>query len=251
LKIDTLKKTLSALPKTLDDTYARILLSIEEDYVEDAWRVLVWLAYAKDSHRLEEVVEILAVDVTQRPAFDEGRRLPDPRDLLRICSSLVTISRRAIQSDYTRLYQKPEVVVVEELRLAHASVKEFLLSERILRGPTSSFGMSEISANTSITEICLGYLMQFDNTHPVTDETYFKFPLASYAAQNWTYHAGFASRIQLQPTWNTMALDILDPQNGCLRNWLRLQDMKDARAEKDAVMECDKPASPLYYASLY
>jgi ankyrin repeat protein len=249
LKIDTLRKTLSSLPKTLDDTYARILLSIEEDYVEDARKVLAWLAYAKGSHRLEEVAEILAVDVTQRPAFDEGRRLPDPQDLLRICSSLVTTSRRTIQSDHTRLYQKSEVV--EELRLAHASVKEFLLSERILRGPASSFGMSEISANTTIAEICLGYLMQFNNTHPVTDETCFKFPLALYAAQNWTHHAGFASQIRLQPTWNAMALDILDPKNGCLPNWLRLRDMKDVRAEKEPVMECDKPASPLYYASVY
>src|ERR1700737_3999508 len=107
---DKLRKQLKSLPKTLDDTYARILDSIDkEDNGKDAFKVLQWLAYSAQPLRIEEIVEVIAIDIKDNHLFDPENRLPDPQDILTICSSMVTITD-------------------SELRLAHFSVKEYLVS---------------------------------------------------------------------------------------------------------------------------
>lgn len=63
LKVDLLRKALKSLPKTLDDTYARIVLSIDEEYTQDALKVLQWLAFSARPVRIEEVAEVVAVDL--------------------------------------------------------------------------------------------------------------------------------------------------------------------------------------------
>src|SRR5580704_17268084 len=91
IKLDKLRKALRSLPKTLDETYDRILSNIEEEYKEEAFRVPQWLVFSARPVTVEEVVEVLATDLDT--AFDPQQRLPVPRDILTICSSLVTISR--------------------------------------------------------------------------------------------------------------------------------------------------------------
>jgi hypothetical protein len=46
LRVNTVMPMLRALPKTLYGTYDRILMSIDELYVEDARRVLQWLVFS-------------------------------------------------------------------------------------------------------------------------------------------------------------------------------------------------------------
>ena len=76
------------------------------------------------------------------------------------------------------------------VRLAHFSVREYLTSERILLAPdlTAQYSIREISANLSIAEICLAYLLQFDKPE-LTKSTWESFPLARYAAEYWIQHA--------------------------------------------------------------
>jgi hypothetical protein len=82
-----LRKALKSLPKTLDDTYARILDNIdEEDNSKDAFKILQWLAYSARPLRIEEMVEVIAVGIEGSPLFDPKNRLPEPRDILIICS---------------------------------------------------------------------------------------------------------------------------------------------------------------------
>src|SRR6266487_5860524 len=92
LTVNSLRKMLKALPKTLDATYERILMGIDEEYVQDAIKVLQCLVYSARPMQINEVAEVLAVDFDHEPRFDTERRLPDPRDILVICSSLVTTS---------------------------------------------------------------------------------------------------------------------------------------------------------------
>ena len=52
-----MQATLRSLPRTLEDTYSRILLDIEEEYVRDAISVLRWLAFsARPVHRTKQVL---------------------------------------------------------------------------------------------------------------------------------------------------------------------------------------------------
>lgn len=87
----SIRRALKSLPKTLDETYDRILVSIEEDYRQAAHMVLQFLAFSKRPLRLEEVVEVVALVLGGSTGFVDDR-LSDPHDLLAVCSSLVTIS---------------------------------------------------------------------------------------------------------------------------------------------------------------
>jgi hypothetical protein len=86
-----LRKTLASLPKTLDNTYARILCNIDEEHTVNTLKILQWLAYSARPLQLGEIAEVIAVDTESNPRFDTKRRFPEPRDILTICTSLVTI----------------------------------------------------------------------------------------------------------------------------------------------------------------
>ena len=84
-------KALDALPKTLDETYDRILLQIPEDYHQDAQIVFNLLAFSPRPISLGEAAEAVAIDLEQK-SFDPRNRLEDPCSILKICSSLVALS---------------------------------------------------------------------------------------------------------------------------------------------------------------
>ncbi|KAF8493560.1 hypothetical protein JB92DRAFT_2683457, partial [Gautieria morchelliformis] len=88
-----LEKALTCLPKTLNETYDRILAAIDEDDRRDALSLLQWLSFSVRTISTDEALEVFATDPDARegPLFDCQRQLRDPGDILTICSSLVTI----------------------------------------------------------------------------------------------------------------------------------------------------------------
>lgn len=72
------------------------------------------------------------------------------------------------------------------IRLAHFSVKEYLVSERI-RESSAMFFFQEIEmANREIAETCLSYLVML--TKPLSPTCFIDYPLLSYAAKHWPKH---------------------------------------------------------------
>lgn len=86
-----LEEALQSLPKTLNETYDRILLSIDERYKDDALKVLQFLIRSAQPMTLVELAEVLRIDVDGH-RFYPRKQLWDPRDLLVICSDLVVTS---------------------------------------------------------------------------------------------------------------------------------------------------------------
>jgi ankyrin repeat protein len=242
LKVETLRKALKSLPKTLDDTYARILLSIDEDYMQDALKVLQWLSFSSRPLRIEEVAEVVAVDQGSDPQFDSERRLSEPHDLLIICSSLVTISSTTLELANGTLEE------TEELRLAHFSVKEYLLSERIRAGPASKFHILEIPAHLSIAQTCLAYLLQFNKPNSLTPNTSQEYPLTRYAAKYWAKHA--KARDASEAPLDLLTTKLFGLEKDCFLNWIRMYDPDLPWAEPDFSREVESIAPQLYYASL-
>ena len=179
LKIDALRKALKYLPKTLDETYARILLSIDEEYSQDAFRILQWLVYSARPLRIEELVEVVAID-TERSQFNPENRLPDPRNLLTICSSLVTTVAVTAKGNSGASHE------TTEFRLAHFSVKEYLISDRIRNGLAFQYDIQS-RGEEEIGQGCLIYLLHFQRG-VLTSGNLNIFPLARYAAEYWCYH---------------------------------------------------------------
>ena len=177
LKPSLVRQKLKSLPKDLEETYARILLNIHEEYFEDAYTALRWLCYAERPLHLEELVEALLIVPGRDPPFNPEDRLSDPHGVLQILPGLVSVSANAETQ-------------TEEIRLAHFSVKEYLVGNRIMAGPTGAFGTTEVNAHQFITESCLVYILEYDQaldrSNSAKDlET---FPLLEYACRFWYVH---------------------------------------------------------------
>ena len=169
-----LRKTLSTLPATLDDTYFRILCAIPDDYVPYAVRILHWLAFAKYQPSLEELAEAAAIDPERNPAYSPDDVLNDPMEVLNIFSSLVCV----FENDGKR-----KVVV-----LAHYSVQEYLISQRCSMGKAAQFRMEFALSHAYLAKCCIGYLHQFREPGSVTVESRKTYSLATYTSRCWSFH---------------------------------------------------------------
>lgn len=154
--LPALRKALSSLPKTLDDTYERILVNIDESYVSDVQKVLKFLAFAIRPVGLSEMVEVLAVDWDgDEPRFEPDNRIPEPKDILTMCSTLVATTEDLGTHFSDDGYQD----IWQTIRLAHFSVKEYLLSDRIKTSKASVYALDPVSANLFIAKTYLVYLL--------------------------------------------------------------------------------------------
>jgi hypothetical protein len=161
--LPALRKALKSLPKTLDETYERILTNIDESYAADVRKLLHFLTFSSRAMNLDELVEVLAIDMdAEEPYFDPENRIPDPKDILTMCSTLVTTTEVAGYLDPARHADTWSIV-----RLAHFSVQEYLLSERIKSSKASMYSMDLISGNLFIAQTYLVYLLspQFAEGH--------------------------------------------------------------------------------------
>src|SRR5271170_3834860 len=80
LEYRTLQNALASLPKTLDETYSRILHSIPSEYKQNAIRILQFLTYSERPLSIEEAVDAIAVGTEGDPYFNPRYRMPDPRE---------------------------------------------------------------------------------------------------------------------------------------------------------------------------
>lgn len=184
-KKSALRQALNSLPRNLDETYQRILNGIDEDNLKDALKLFRWLVFSDRPLRVKELAEAVAISFREQPSFSPEDRLRHPTDLLRICPSLVSL-HQAEDGDDTS-----EDVLNYEVRLAHYSVREYLVS--------SWASLAETPSQMFIAESCLVYLLHLGQAainsgaefhrsmEPVAlDEEY---PLCAYAARYWPGHA--------------------------------------------------------------
>ncbi|KAL8992084.1 MAG: hypothetical protein Q9169_007385 [Polycauliona sp. 2 TL-2023] len=177
LNLSALREALKTLPPTLYATYEQILCNI--NHPQDAFRAFQWLSYSEQPLGPEELVDVLAIDAENEPRFDADRRLTEQEDILSICSSLITISHE----DHS---YKPRTIV----KLAHFSVKEYLISQDILQGPASGYAIDCQSAQTAIGEDCIMYLIDTTPETDYSDRNPFPYPppLYPYAYRYWDFH---------------------------------------------------------------
>ena len=215
----------------MDETYRRILLQIDEDYRREAYVALQWLAFSLRPLTIAEVAEAIVVRPDSGTVSAE-ERLRDPHDILLICSSLVVLSEEG------------------ELRLAHYSVQEFLVSERIRKGPASTFAMAANSANRSMSETCLAHLFYSNQLDTTADDPFGDLPLLRYSAQYWYSHAQNVPLESDRVKIDSLALKLLDPGNRvAMMNWLSIAAPDQVQRGPFFCKNIDWIGSPLYYAS--
>ncbi|KAK4170581.1 Pfs NACHT and ankyrin domain protein, partial [Triangularia setosa] len=195
---------------------------------EKAVRLLQFLTYSERPLTLEEAVDTIAFRPDAPSQFDLKYRLPYPRDIVKFCSSLVTLVTRKVVGK-----------TVVEVELAHFSVKEYLISEK---APGSfHYKFAEPHSRGCITRSCLAYLGCLGDRKLVADITS-QFPLARYSAEYWMDHAKPAE------TCDDVAKSIMDFFEGptAYKVWGSLFN-PDYPWDKNPT---PGRASPLYVASL-
>ena len=235
----SIRRALNELPRTLDETYERILLEIDEEKQEYAIRLFQCLAFTRRPLRVKELAEVIAVelDVGNIPRLNVNLRPGDADEaVLSACSTMVTI----IPPDNPTFYDSGIRVV----QFSHYSVKEFLTSERLAKSNKenlSQFYISPEPAHTILAQSCISTLLQPDrHIGGIADS----FPLAKYAAQNWFHHAqcdGVASQIQ------DGIERLFDRDRKHFTIWISIHDIDDPWPWG---LSTKPKASPLYYASI-
>jgi ankyrin repeat protein len=258
----------------LDETYERMLGSIEDRYHDEAVKLLRWLAYAHRPPTLGELSGVGSVD------FDEHGEL---EDTLNILGGLVTVVRDSSHSDEnsdndtdeTSDYDTDEGSEYDtdeasyfsthngtadsdkdmalsankssKVRLAHFSVQEYLESKRILNSKVHRFYLQPSAGHQLLTHSCLTYLEHYSASDEKTStkNDLANFPLLEYAATSWYHHSslhqcGDVSREVAFLTSNSVASDWISVHKAD-QPWLAPFDRK---AEPFAL-----EATAMYYAS--
>jgi hypothetical protein len=202
-----LRRTLEELPKSLDETYQRILKEINNANRVHAYRLLQCLAVASRPLQVEELAEVLAFDFTGGiPNLITDWRWEDREEaVLSACSSLVSIVR-----------DRGSWVV----QFSHFSVKEFLTSDRLAScmEEVSRFHVPIEPSHAILAQACFGILLRLDD---YTDEGSSKnIPLFQYASEYWYQHAQIGS-VELQ---TTSAMDyFFDMDRPHFSAWVRMR----------------------------
>jgi hypothetical protein len=225
------------------------LESIPRNNKKDATTILRLLTWSERPLQLEEAVDAIAVQPDARPSFDPKNRMPEPRDILRICSSLVTLVRRSLVDHVDGLTdvdgdENGGERIVTELQLAHFSVKEYLISDRV--APSFSSSLADRTARASIATLCLTYLTDLDHNLPL-GELRAQFSFSQYCAEYWMIHAEAADGVD--EGLQTLILEFLHERGNAYLTCYDLYHPEPSRFNSDRRMATDRPPS-LYYVSL-
>jgi hypothetical protein len=233
-----LRKSLATLPQTLDETYDRILTAIGEQDRDFAMRILQWLTFSARPLSVEEIAEVVAIDVAREPAFDRDDVLEDPLEALNICSSLVTLTTNKANG---RTESAHRIIA-----LAHYSVQEYLVSDRIRQGSAKQYSMQEAGCHNIIARGSIKYLMQLQQ--PLLKKVLERSALARYSAEFWSSHVQKIGDEIEKVSQLTMSL--MSREEPAYLTWLQLHDpdriWEGTNLEKSLI----SIPMPLYYAAL-
>ena len=131
------------------------------------------------------------------------------------------------------------------IKLAHFSIKEYLMSDDLLKGAASFFHFTAEISHSLIAQTCLAYLLQFDTHIFIPSYQVFQSsPLAKYAVDNWIFHAHNGGIEKSEPSWMfRLTVKLFTPKSAQFINWVKMYE------GIEGYMEHDNIASPLYYAS--
>jgi ankyrin repeat protein len=150
--INALRQALSSLPRSLDDTYRRILESIEEQEQGHVRRILQWLCFSKRPLHLEEIGVIYEIADKIQPPFAHDDGLFHPEDIIGICRGLLSL--HAEGGWQTWRYSSQNTIQI--IQLAHFSVKEYLFSAL-----SSPWTIDEHLSHVTILKSAIAYYLYF------------------------------------------------------------------------------------------
>ncbi|KAF8248636.1 hypothetical protein K440DRAFT_642057 [Wilcoxina mikolae CBS 423.85] len=230
---NAIREALQKLPRTLFEMYDRMLECIEkeESSIVLACKAFQWMVQSRRALELGELIEAIALNEGDR-RLDLNRTFADPRDLLRICSSLVYVENWGTNragslegSEHEELLG--DGILRKEVQICHNTVKEYLVSDYLRAHSTlSHYAVAKKESQGLLARLTLTYLLLDDFSEPA-----------------WT------SELQLDALEQNYRL-----YNHCLREWFRY--CADVEHEDDNLLELvdmfifDSPATFLTFSHM-
>jgi ankyrin repeat protein len=233
---NNLRRILEELPKSLDDTYKRILREINNANQVLAYRLLQCLTVASRPLRVEELAEVLAFDLSTGgiPKLNEDWRWENEEEaVLSACSSLVSV----IIEDGFRVVQ-----------FSHFSVKEFLTSDRLAScAEESRFYIPVEDSHMILAQACLGVLLSLDDSTDGYGP--WNLPLYQYATSYWVGHAQVGKvELEIKDTLDCF----FDMDKLHFSAWIRSEQSLGwelSSCSEDEDTDVPPSAAPLYFAA--
>lgn len=138
-------------------------------------------------------------------------------------------------------------IVLGTVKLAHFSVKEYLISADIQNGAVSQFGISESVCHEVISQTCVAYLLQL-HTVSLTWETVESFPLAEYSSEHWVSHVRL-SDVNSSPILQSLIWNLFRNDDESFINWARLWNTENDYDDTDYNISLSDVSAPIIYAS--
>lgn len=231
--VKAVRIALRELPKGLNETYEVILKKVSESEIEVVRRILLWLSFAVLPLTLEELHEAVAIE-DGLDRLDEESLLSRPQEILSLCGSLLSVSDQG------------------HVRLAHLSVKEYLLSTQIRQhSSVAKFAMAPSEANRELAAYCLTYLsfQELTSGPSRSADAYAdrlkRHPLLKHAATGWAYYFRAADTT---PNLRNLVLDFFTPgSRQIFMSWVQVLNA-DHNSKWDVYPQ---HATYLYYAASF
>nr|XP_036577861.1 ankyrin repeat protein [Colletotrichum truncatum]KAF6784957.1 ankyrin repeat protein [Colletotrichum truncatum] len=225
------RRVLSDIPSTLNETYAGILNRIPKQDKPLAREALTWLCFSLRPLTISELAEAVIIEEDDTD-IDCDCRLNDPSVIPEICQGMVHVNNHVVT-------------------LAHDSIRTFLQSDWIRASNAADFALDAGEAHRRIMRKCLTYL----NLDPFVlgpadllwhvGERFARYPLLDYVSSMWPIHM---ERFSLEDSDERLVLDFFETKKldsgGQFEAWvqflLRSPDL-------DAIHSTE----PLYYAASF
>ncbi|KAJ5727767.1 hypothetical protein N7493_005587 [Penicillium malachiteum] len=188
-KRDDIEKALGSVLESLEESYQHVLLNIDSKDQPQALKILTWLSFSLAPLTLQAIQTIAELEISD--------------SVIEVCTtSLVTINAEYI------------------IRLAHFSVKEFLISA-YARKEVSFFYLSAQPAHGIILEILLREIHDYCNVR-LNEFNSENEPLLDYAARFWDGH--MKEFCESTPPGDLQeTIDHIFLHQQCYSNWIRLR----------------------------
>ncbi|KAK1545907.1 pfs domain-containing protein [Colletotrichum paranaense] len=214
-------ETLASLPSDLPSTYERILVNMDAKSAARVRDVLVALAFARRPLQVGEVMDVISISLQDYPRAKKSGNKVYLNQLLSSCSSMVAIST---SGGGERKKQ--------EMRLAHASVKDYLISEHLRNGPASAFFTTSGQGHLFMAAKSVACLLDQNDVSRFGPHTLEEVPFLLYSALNWVHHARDANLESDRGSLDDLIFSLLHRDGDSYVNWHR-------------VVGCHGPATPV------
>lgn len=156
--------------------------------------------YAARPLRLEELRHTVAISWLGRPYFDHRKKLNQRPKVLDQCTFLITIDGTSDQGDIFAIDDDDDGAAAQShngqstwhkdavLRLAHASVLQFLQDTEKLSDHAKGFCLDPSAGNLTLAQSCIAYAIYLDGLTSLIPDPEVT-PLFSYTIKYWYYHA--------------------------------------------------------------